>query len=31
VFRLVHAHCRNHPPGGDGRGPALLQPHPIRQ
>jgi RNA-directed DNA polymerase len=31
AFRLVHTHCRNHPPGGDGRGPALLQPHPIRQ
>ena len=23
------AHCRNHPPGDDGSGPALLQPHPT--
>jgi RNA-directed DNA polymerase len=26
VFRLVHTHCRDRPPGGTGGGPALLQP-----
>jgi len=25
VFRLVHTHCRDRPPGGTGCGPALLQ------
>jgi hypothetical protein len=28
VFRLIHAHCRNRPPDGVGRGSALLQPRP---
>jgi RNA-directed DNA polymerase len=26
VFRLVHTHCRDRPPGGTGSGPALPQP-----
>ena len=29
VFRLVHTHCRDRPPGGTGSGPALLQPRQI--
>ena len=31
VFRLIHTHCRNRPPDGDGRGSALLQRRPARQ
>ena len=26
VFRLIHTHCRDRPPGGIGSGPAPLQP-----